>query len=90
MTEPLAPGTVVRTRPVDPPHHTRVPRYARGVRGTVVDVQGSWPLADRVAAGERPAPTPVYTVRFRGVDLFGAGDHDVTLDVWHDVLEVVE
>ncbi|MCT9077232.1 nitrile hydratase subunit beta [Streptomyces fulvoviolaceus] len=37
MTEPtataadrFAPGTRVRTFPHDPPHHTRLPRYARG------------------------------------------------------------
>ena len=35
-------GTRVRATAVDPPHHTRVPRYVRGQVGTVVEVQGVW------------------------------------------------
>ena len=42
----FAVGDRVRTRAVDPPHHTRLPRYARGQVGEVVEVQGSWILAD--------------------------------------------
>jgi nitrile hydratase alpha subunit/nitrile hydratase beta subunit-like protein len=44
-------GDRVRARAVDPAHHTRVPRYARGQVGEVVEVQGAWPLADDRARG---------------------------------------
>src|ERR1044072_5788334 len=55
MPEPrFAPGDRVRARSVDPAHHTRVPRYARGHVGEGGDVPGTWPLAADRAQG-RPA-----------------------------------
>ena len=78
----FAPGDRVRTTRADPPHHTRVPRYARGAVGVVVEPQGVHPVADDRARGLRTPPEPVYTVRFAARELFGDGDHHVTLDVW--------
>ena len=83
----FSPGDRVRTARVDPPHHSRLPRYARGAVGTVVEPQGLHPLADLRAQGLPAEPEPVYTVRFSAQDLFGAGDHSVTLDVWESRLE---
>jgi nitrile hydratase len=85
--EPFAPGARVRTRTVDRDGHTRLPGYARGVSGTVVEVAGRHPLADDRARGLAVPPQPVYHVRFRAEDLFGAGDHTVTVELWHDHLE---
>ncbi len=82
MAEPFAPGTRVRTSRADPPHHNRLPRYARGAVGTVVELQGRHPLADDRARGLQAAPQPVYTVRFAARELFGEGEHSVTVDVW--------
>jgi nitrile hydratase len=82
-----APGDRVRASRLDPPHHSRLPRYARGAVGTVVEPQGSHPLADLVAQGLPAEPEPVYTVRFAAQELFGAGDHSVTVDVWESRLE---
>ena len=82
----LSPGTRVRTRRTDPPHHTRVPRYARGAVGTVVEAEGRHPIADERARGRQPQPTTVYAVRFSAAELFGDGDHDVVLDLWEDYL----
>ncbi|SDN53455.1 Nitrile hydratase beta subunit [Klenkia soli] len=84
----FAPGDRVRTRTVDPVGHTRLPRYARGAWGTVVQVAGSHPLADDRARGLEVQPQPVYHVRFTAADLFGTGDHTVTVELWHDHLEV--
>lgn len=81
------PGDAVRTTSTDPPHHTRVPRYARGASGWIVEPQGEHPLADDRARGLPAAPQPVYTVRFPARELFGEGDHHVTLDVWESHLE---
>ena len=79
-------GDPVRTTRADPPHHTRVPRYAAGAVGTVVAPQGEHPLADDRARGLPAAPQPVYTVRFSARELFGEGDHHVTVDVWESHL----
>jgi nitrile hydratase subunit beta len=92
MGEPrFAVGDRVRTRTVDPPHHTRLPRYARGQVGEVVDVQGTWPLADDRARGfPDPRVEPVYTVRFPAEDLWGPpGGHWVQVELWESYLEVV-
>ena len=83
----FSPGDRVRTTRADPPHHSRVPRYARGAVGTVVELQGLHPLADLRAQGLPAEPEPVYTVRFTAGELFGQGDHSVTVDVWESRLE---
>jgi len=82
-------GDRVRTSRADPPHHTRVPRYARGAVGTIVAPQGEHPLADDRARDLPADPQPVYTVRFAARDLFGAGEHYVTVDVWESRLQAV-
>lgn len=87
----FAVGDRVRTHAVDPPHHTRLPRYARGQVGEVVEVQGYWPLADDRAQGvANPRVEPVYTVRFAAADLWGAGSgaatHWVQVELWQSYL----
>jgi nitrile hydratase subunit beta len=87
MADRFAPGDRVRTRAHDPAGHTRLPRYARGAVGTVVEPAGRHPLADDRARGLRTEAQPVYHVRFAAVDLFGVGDHSVTVELWEDYLE---
>jgi len=82
MTERFRPGSRVRTSRVDPPHHTRLPRYARGAEGTIVVSQGLHPLPDDRSRGLPSEPLPVYTVRFSARDLFDEGGHAVTVDIW--------
>ena len=89
MTD-LAPGVRVRTRTTDPDGHTRLPRYARGAVGVVVEPAGLHPLADDRARGLAARPQPVYHVRFAAADLFGAGDHTVTVELWEDYLIPME
>jgi nitrile hydratase len=89
-TDRFAPGTRVRTRATDPAGHTRLPRYARGAVGTVVERAGVHPLADDRARGLRPPPQGVYHVRFGASELFGAGDHTVTVELWEDYLTPIE
>ena len=90
MTDRFAPGDRVRTRAVDPAGHTRLPRYVRGALGTVVEPAGRHPLADDRARGRSTPPQAVYHVRFAARDLFGAGDHTVTVELWEDYLTPVE
>ena len=80
-------GDQVRTTREDPPHHTRVPRYIRGAVGVIVEPQGEHPLPDNRSRGITTDPEPVYTVAFPADELFGEGDHRVTVDVWESHLE---
>lgn len=83
-------GDRVRTRNVQPHHHTRLPRYARGKEGVVELVHGVYVLPDRSAHGAPPAWQPVYTVRFPARELWGedGGPREaVTLDLWEEYLE---
>ncbi len=89
MADRFAPGTRVRTRRTDPPHHTRLPRYARGAVGIVLEPEGRHPLADDRARGATSARQTVYAVRFAARELFGEGDHTVVLDLWEDYLSPV-
>jgi hypothetical protein len=87
MAELFATGQRVRVRLVDPTRHTRAPRYVRGQAGTVVGVHGRHRLPDDVVAGVVPPRVePVYAVRFAARDLWGAGDHSVTLTLWESYL----
>ena len=79
-------GTAVRVRAADPDGHTRVPRYTRGHRGEIVAVLGDWELPDAAVRGDRRAET-CYAVRFAAAELFGAGEHTVTVDLWESYLE---
>jgi nitrile hydratase len=85
----FAVGDRVRAVAVDPPHHTRVPRYVRGQRGVVVEVQGEWPVADDRAQGlVPPRVEPVYTVRFSADALWGVPTGDwVQVELWESYLE---
>lgn len=86
---PFSPGDRVVTRLADPTHHTRVPRYARGRIGTVLEREGSWALPDVNATGPGAPIEDVYTVRFDARDLWGEGDHAVVLNLWDSYLEAV-
>ncbi|MEQ3553656.1 SH3-like domain-containing protein [Pseudonocardia nematodicida] len=87
MPDRYAPGDRVRARHADPPHHTRLPRYARGARGEVVAASGHHPLADDRAQGLDVQAQTVYQVRFASSRLFGAGDHDLVIELWESYLE---
>jgi nitrile hydratase subunit beta len=90
MTDRFAPGDLVRTSSRDPAGHTRLPRYARGAVGEVVEVAGHHPLADERARGRTAPPQAVYHVRFPAAELFGEGDHAVTVELWESYLEPVD
>ncbi len=76
---------------IDPPHHTRLPRYVRGRVGEVIEPHGHFPLPDdRAEHVSAPRVEQVYTVRFTATDLWGEGDHSVTVDLWESYLTFVE
>jgi len=83
-------GDRVRVRRMRPRGHTRCPRYARGVAGTVERLHGLDVLPDLAVYGQETRPEPVYSVAFRSDELWGAGDEPpftVRLDLWESYLE---
>jgi nitrile hydratase subunit beta len=82
----FAAGDRVRARAADRDGHTRLPRYARGQMGEVVDVRATWQLPDEAVRGVSRAE-PVYAVRFDAAELWGSGSHSVILDMWESYLE---
>lgn len=83
----LEPGARVRVSALDPPGHSRVPRYVRGKVGTVLERIGEHLRPDQNARGGPAEREPVYTVAFPAGELFGAGDHEITVDLWCSSLE---
>jgi nitrile hydratase beta subunit len=83
-------GEHVRARNINPPTHTRLPRYARGKPGIIEHDRGiqTFPDTNVYEQGERPQH--VYSVRFSARDLWGAGataQDAVYIDLCEDYLE---
>ena len=85
----FAPGDRVRAKVMNPPGHTRLPRYVRGRAGTVETVNGFHVFPDAHAHGAGEAPQWLYTVRFEAGELWGP-DADlastVSVDAWESYL----
>jgi nitrile hydratase beta subunit len=78
----FSPGERVRARNINPPTHTRLPRYVRGHVGTVEAVRGCHVFPDSVVLGRGEDPHWLYTVVFDGRDLWGPeGDPTVKVSV---------
>jgi nitrile hydratase subunit beta len=83
-------GQRVRARTMHPVGHTRVPRYARGKAGAVVQDHGVFLFPDTNAYLLGEKPQHVYSVRFSATDLWGehaAAQDSVYVDLWDDYLE---
>jgi nitrile hydratase beta subunit len=82
-------GDRIVTRNTHPTGHTRLPRYARGKRGTIQAVRGTFVLPDANAHGQGEQPEPMYTVSFAGSELWGASTEPrerVHIDLWESYL----
>lgn len=96
--EPDAParftvGDAVRARVINPPTHTRLPRYVRGKVGVVERVQGVFVLPDTNAHDLGETPQWLFTVRFSGTELWGPQDDptlNVSVDAWESYLDPVD
>ncbi len=85
-------GQRVRAKNINPPTHTRLPRYARGKIGTIDRVHGIFVFPDTSALFQGEKPQHLYSVRFVARELWGdaAKPKDtVYLDLWNDYLEGV-
>ncbi len=85
-------GNVVRTRVVNPATHTRLPRYCRGKRGTIIKLHGAHVFPDANACGRGEAPQWLYTVRFDATELWGPDTTAaaVCVDCWEPYLEAAQ
>jgi len=80
------PGDRVRAKNMNPPSHTRLPRYARGRVGVVEAVRGCHVFPDSVTTGGGENPQWLYTVVFDGRELWGE-NADPTLKVSVEAFE---
>jgi nitrile hydratase beta subunit len=83
-------GDKVRARNINPPTHTRLPRYVRGHVGAIERVIGCHVFPDSNALGAGENPQWLYTVTFNGRELWGPdGDatSKVSVDAWEPYLE---
>lgn len=86
----FAVGDRVRARNLNPPGHTRLPRYARGHVGVVERRHGAHVFPDANAHGLGEDPRHLYTVRFTARELWGeaaSAKDSVSLDLWEPYLE---
>jgi nitrile hydratase len=86
-------GERVRTISTEVPHHTRLPRYARGKVGVIERCHGVHVFADTNAHDLGEQPQWLYTVAFDGRELWGdgaAGSLTVSIDAWEPYLEPIE
>jgi hypothetical protein len=88
VTEPFAPGDVVRVASVHPPGHRRTPFYIRGKQGVVERVCGEFANPEELGYGFDGLPKKrLYRVRFRQKDLWTDYDGDSADTVDVDVYE---
>lgn len=85
----FAAGERVRARQVNPPTHTRLPRYCRGKPGTITALRGAHVFPDANALDRGEQPHWLYSVRFEARDLWGADTtaDAVYVDCWEPCLE---
>jgi len=86
----FAAGERVRAKMINPPTHTRLPRYVRGRVGVVESLRGCHVFPDSNAGGRGEDPQWLYTVRFAGRELWGEETDptvSVTVDAWEPYLE---
>lgn len=89
----FAKGERVRARNINPPGHTRVPRYVRGKRGVIARDYGVFVFPDTNAHHAGTKPQHCYSVSFEARELWGKsrGSRDrVLIDLWEDYLEPIE
>jgi nitrile hydratase len=82
-------GDIVQTRQMHPSTHTRLPRYCRGKRGTIIAAHGTHVFPDTNAIGLGEQPQWLYTVRFDASELWGTDTSAaaVSVDCWEPYLD---
>ena len=65
------PGDRIHARNINPPGHTRLPRYVRGKEGVVERDRGVFHFPDTRVGGQGDQPQHLYSVRFSARELWG-------------------
>jgi nitrile hydratase len=89
----FAKGDRVLARNLNPPGHTRIPRYVRGKRGVVTRDWGVFVFPDTNAHHAGTKPQHCYSVEFAARELWGKfadRRERVLIDLWEDYLEPIE
>jgi nitrile hydratase subunit beta len=84
-------GDRVRARNLNPPGHTRIPRYARGKRGVIARDWGVFVFPDTNAHHAGTRPQHCYSVRFEARELWGKSANArerVHVDLWEGYLDL--
>ncbi|MDP6707693.1 MAG: nitrile hydratase subunit beta [Alphaproteobacteria bacterium] len=87
------PGDHIVARNINPPGHTRLPRYIRGKEGRIERDHGVFHLPDARAHGEADRPQHIYSVRFAATALWGPGASErdsLYIDLWDDYMDAAE
>ena len=89
----FAVGQAVRMHLGKVDHHTRLPGYVQGKRGTIEHIHGAHVFADAHAQGLGEQPQWLYTVVFDEAELWGEQappqNLSVSVDAWESYLEAV-
>lgn len=90
----FAPGAAVRVRRAFQPGHVRTPYYARGKRGVVERLCGSFANPEELAYGRNGEPKqPLYRVRFAQRELWpdyrGTTHDTVDIELYEHWLEPI-
>ena len=84
-------GQTVRMHIGKVDHHTRLPGYVQGKRGTIAHIHGAHVFADANAQGLGEQPQWLYTVVFDEAELWGEQatpqNLSVSVDAWESYLE---
>jgi nitrile hydratase subunit beta len=86
----FAVGDRIRAKTINPPTHTRLPRYVRGHFGVIERIHGAHVFPDRNAHGAGEDPQWLYTVSFDGHELWGGRPEPsvkVSIDAFEPYLE---
>ena len=86
----FAVGDSIRAKNINPPTHTRLPRYVRGHAGVVEAIRGCHVFPDSITTGKGEDPQWLYTVVFSGRDLWGPESDPlvkVSVEAWEPYLE---
>ena len=84
------PGDKVRAKNINPPTHTRLPRFVRGKPGVIIDFHGAHVFPDTNALFQGENAQPLYTVKYLARTLWGEAANPkgvVCLDLWEGYLE---
>jgi nitrile hydratase beta subunit len=92
VTPRFSVGDRVRARNINPPGHTRLPRYVRGKLGVVTLFHGVHDVQDELPEGADAPPEPVYSICFEAAELWGdvaEANQRLYIDMWERYLDLV-